>query len=118
MVVRDEERRPVPRVSAQERREHPLSFRIDSAGGLVQHQQVRLGYEHGGEREPFALPAREIPWMTARMAQEPDALECVGRASEVSADPERHGEVKLHFYTLGGMRATSEWITAFRGVLR
>ncbi|GAA2576496.1 methylenetetrahydrofolate reductase [Winogradskya consettensis] len=28
--------------------------------------------------------------------------------------PERHGEVKLHFYTFGGLRATTEWITEFR----
>ncbi|MEU2624806.1 methylenetetrahydrofolate reductase [Streptomyces sp. NPDC007157] len=29
-------------------------------------------------------------------------------------DPDRHGEVKIHFYTFGGLRATSEWITRFR----
>jgi methylenetetrahydrofolate reductase (NADPH) len=28
--------------------------------------------------------------------------------------PGRHGEVKLHFYTFGGLRATSEWIADFR----
>jgi methylenetetrahydrofolate reductase (NADPH) len=28
--------------------------------------------------------------------------------------PDRHGEVKLHFYTFGGLRATSEWINDFR----
>jgi methylenetetrahydrofolate reductase (NADPH) len=28
--------------------------------------------------------------------------------------PARHGEVKLHFYTFGGLRATAEWITDFR----
>ncbi|MER7972448.1 methylenetetrahydrofolate reductase [Streptomyces sp. NPDC096080] len=28
-------------------------------------------------------------------------------------DPGRHGEVKVHFYTFGGLRATSEWIAAF-----
>jgi methylenetetrahydrofolate reductase (NADPH) len=31
-------------------------------------------------------------------------------------DPQRHGQVKLHFYTFGGLRATSEWIADFRGV--
>ena len=30
-------------------------------------------------------------------------------------DPARHGEVKLHFYTFGGLRATSEWISEFTG---
>ncbi|MEV7241797.1 methylenetetrahydrofolate reductase [Streptomyces sp. NPDC093248] len=29
-------------------------------------------------------------------------------------DPARHGSVKVHFYTFGGLRATSEWITRFR----
>ncbi|MGW7244007.1 methylenetetrahydrofolate reductase [Streptomyces sp. NPDC054804] len=29
-------------------------------------------------------------------------------------DPGRHGEVKIHFYTFGGLRATSEWIARFR----
>ncbi|MFF4706272.1 methylenetetrahydrofolate reductase [Streptomyces sp. NPDC001288] len=29
-------------------------------------------------------------------------------------DPVRHGDVKIHFYTFGGLRATSEWITRYR----
>ena len=28
-------------------------------------------------------------------------------------DPASHGEVKLHFYTFGGLRATAEWIADF-----
>lgn len=36
------------------------------------------------------------------------------RALDEGLDPERHGEVKLHFYTFGGLRATSEWIADFR----
>jgi methylenetetrahydrofolate reductase (NADPH) len=27
--------------------------------------------------------------------------------------PERHGELKLHFYTFGGLRVTADWITEF-----
>ena len=27
--------------------------------------------------------------------------------------PERHGELKLHFYTFGGLKATSDWVTDF-----
>jgi methylenetetrahydrofolate reductase (NADPH) len=38
------------------------------------------------------------------------------RALAQDYDPHRHGEVKLHFYTFGGLQATSEWIAAFRGV--
>ncbi|WP_369029684.1 methylenetetrahydrofolate reductase [Streptomyces adonidis] len=29
-------------------------------------------------------------------------------------DPARHGELKIHFYTFGGLRATSEWAARFR----
>ncbi|MFJ9819183.1 methylenetetrahydrofolate reductase [Streptomyces sp. NPDC101151] len=29
-------------------------------------------------------------------------------------DPARHGAVKVHFYTFGGLRATSEWVARFR----
>ncbi|GHE00957.1 methylenetetrahydrofolate reductase [Streptomyces alanosinicus] len=29
-------------------------------------------------------------------------------------DPERHGAVKVHFYTFGGLRRTAEWISGFR----
>ncbi|MBL1103406.1 methylenetetrahydrofolate reductase [Streptomyces sp. 5-8] len=29
-------------------------------------------------------------------------------------DPARHGTVKVHFYTFGGLRTTAEWITRFR----
>ncbi|MBL1083925.1 methylenetetrahydrofolate reductase [Streptomyces actinomycinicus] len=29
-------------------------------------------------------------------------------------DAGRHGEVKVHFYTFGGLRATADWITRFR----
>ncbi|TWV43560.1 methylenetetrahydrofolate reductase, partial [Streptomyces misionensis] len=28
-------------------------------------------------------------------------------------DPARHGTVKVHFYTFGGLRTTAEWITGF-----
>lgn len=30
-------------------------------------------------------------------------------------DTSRHGQVKLHFYTFGGIAATAEWISAFQG---
>jgi methylenetetrahydrofolate reductase (NADPH) len=29
-------------------------------------------------------------------------------------DPARHGALKLHFYTFGGLKATADWITDFR----
>jgi len=36
------------------------------------------------------------------------------RALATDYHPDQHGEVKLHFYTFGGLRATSEWIADFR----
>jgi methylenetetrahydrofolate reductase (NADPH) len=36
------------------------------------------------------------------------------RALADGYDPHRHGLIKLHFYTFGGIRATSEWISEFR----
>lgn len=36
------------------------------------------------------------------------------RALAERYDPRRHGDVKLHFYTFGGLKATSEWIAEFR----
>ncbi|NYH79103.1 hypothetical protein FHR84_002437 [Actinopolyspora biskrensis] len=29
-------------------------------------------------------------------------------------DVRRHGEIELHFYTFGGLRATADWVTEFR----
>ncbi|WP_150135271.1 methylenetetrahydrofolate reductase [Streptomyces hyaluromycini] len=36
------------------------------------------------------------------------------RALAEGYDPARHGEVKVHFYTFGGLRATAEWAARFR----
>ncbi|MBQ0830593.1 methylenetetrahydrofolate reductase [Streptomyces tagetis] len=36
------------------------------------------------------------------------------RALTEGHDPARHGQVKIHFYTFGGLKATSEWIARFR----
>lgn len=36
------------------------------------------------------------------------------RALADGYDPERHGVIKLHFYTFGGIKATSQWVADFR----
>ncbi|BBA95684.1 putative methylenetetrahydrofolate reductase [Actinacidiphila reveromycinica] len=36
------------------------------------------------------------------------------RALAAGLRPERHGEVKVHFYTFGGLGATAEWVAGFR----
>ncbi len=37
------------------------------------------------------------------------------RALAEGYDARSHGEVKLHFYTFGGLKSTTEWIAEFRG---
>jgi methylenetetrahydrofolate reductase (NADPH) len=37
------------------------------------------------------------------------------RELEERLEPERHGEVRLHFYTFGGLHQTAEWIRDFAG---
>ncbi|MGW2601793.1 methylenetetrahydrofolate reductase [Streptomyces klenkii] len=39
------------------------------------------------------------------------------RALAEGYDPQRHGTVKLHFYTFGGLRATAEWVAGFRATI-
>ncbi|WP_326719323.1 methylenetetrahydrofolate reductase [Streptomyces sp. NBC_00243] len=36
------------------------------------------------------------------------------RALAEGYDPARHGDLKVHFYTFGGLKATSEWVARFR----
>lgn len=36
------------------------------------------------------------------------------RALAAGLDPERHGEVRVHFYTFGGLGATAAWVREFR----
>jgi methylenetetrahydrofolate reductase (NADPH) len=36
------------------------------------------------------------------------------RALAEGHDPQRHGEVKLHFYTFGGLKPTAEWVRDHR----
>ncbi|MFD7936604.1 methylenetetrahydrofolate reductase [Streptomyces sp. NPDC059755] len=36
------------------------------------------------------------------------------RALAAAHDPARHGELKIHFYTFGGLGATSDWAARFR----
>ncbi|MFE2427921.1 methylenetetrahydrofolate reductase [Streptomyces sp. NPDC059373] len=36
------------------------------------------------------------------------------RALAHGYDPQRHGPIKLHFYTFGGLKTTSQWVTEFQ----
>ena len=57
-----------------------LALRVDAARRLVEHEQVGLGDEHGREREPLALAAREVARMPRLVAGEPDVGERAPRA--------------------------------------
>ncbi len=56
-------------------RERRLPVRVDSAGGLVEDEQVGLGDGDRRDPEPFALAAREITGMAARGEREAEPLE-------------------------------------------
>src|SRR5512146_2839344 len=63
LVVRDDESRATRRGAAKEGGQLALAPRVDSPRRFVENQQVRLDHEHGRERQPFPLAAREITWM-------------------------------------------------------
>ena len=46
--------------SAQHRHDGPVQCRIQSRGGLVEHQQRRAGQQLQGDRHTFALPAGQF----------------------------------------------------------
>src|SRR5919199_4060218 len=59
-VVGDDERGAPGGRAAQQRRELELPLGVDPPGRLVEHEQVGVGREHGGEAEPLTLAAREV----------------------------------------------------------
>src|SRR5262249_28181608 len=65
-IVRDHERRAVVRPGAQQLGQLALPLGVDATGRLVEHEEVGLGREHTRDREPFALPAREVARMPLR----------------------------------------------------
>ena len=66
-IVRDDERRPLGRLRPQQRGELVLALGVDSAGRLVEDEQVRLDREHRRKRKALALSAREVS-RVARLA--------------------------------------------------
>ena len=70
--MRDDERRPRARLRAQQCGELELPLRVDAPGRLVEHEQVGVADEHGREREPLPLAAREVARMARLVAGEPD----------------------------------------------
>src|SRR2546421_576436 len=57
VVVRDDDCRPRVCLGAQERGELVLALGVDAPSRLIEDEQVRLGDEHRGERQPLALAA-------------------------------------------------------------
>ena len=79
-----------------------LARRVDAPGRLVEDEDVRLGDEHAGEREPLPLAAREIARVAPLEAGQPDPGERLARADEIAAD----GERRLALGALGDEVAT------------
>ena len=75
------------RLRAQERGQLGLALRVDAAGRLVEDEQVGLGGEHRGEREPLPLAAREVARVALLEAGQPDRRERGARAPRSSPTP-------------------------------
>src|SRR4051794_9790455 len=71
-VVGDDERSAARRLRAQQCSELGLPLRIDTARRLVEHEQLRVGDQHRGERQPLALARREVVGMTLNLVAEAD----------------------------------------------
>src|SRR2546425_7255071 len=87
-IVGDSERRASGRSDAESRGQLCLARRIDSAGGLVEHEQIGLRHQHRREGEPLALAAGEVARVTGLLAAKSDAGQCAPRSPEVPADAE------------------------------
>src|SRR6476469_3109136 len=62
-IVRHDERATTRGIGTQQTRELSLPLGVDAARRLVEHEQLRLGREHGGQREPLTLAGGEIARM-------------------------------------------------------
>src|SRR5512132_15126 len=87
-IVGDDERRS-RRVRPQQLGKLVLALRIDATRGLVQDEQVGLGHEHRRQREPLALPAREVARVPVLVAREADRGERPARGRQVAVDADR-----------------------------
>jgi methylenetetrahydrofolate reductase (NADPH) len=87
-----------------------LPVRVGVPGPAGVRQLVRFAARFGVGTSTSIARKYGLSMTDLRGAADP------GRLLEALATdyhPERHGEVKLHFYTFGGLRATSEWIAEF-----
>ena len=78
--MRDDERRARRRLRAEQRGELALALRVDAARRLVEHEQVGLDGEHGGDREALALAAREVARVPVGERGQVELLERAPRA--------------------------------------
>ena len=79
----------VPRRGAcerEQRRELCLPFWVDTACRLVEHEQLRVGDEHRGQREPLPLARREVARVALEVVAEPDLRDRFARPRLVGAE--------------------------------
>jgi methylenetetrahydrofolate reductase (NADPH) len=75
---------------------------------FLEHEDLRLRLS--AARAARRLGFVPVPHISARRLRSPDRFI---RALVEGYHPGRHGQVKLHFYPFGGLRATAEWIAGF-----
>ena len=95
---------------------------VDPAGRLVEDEHVRVGDEHGGERQALTLAARQVARVPVLQAREIDCGERSPRAGQVAADGERHFLVcalpdQVAAWILGEVRDAAEPLDPARGRL-
>src|SRR6266566_599884 len=88
-VVRDDESCTALGAVVQQFGQLRLTLGIDTAGRLVQYEDVWVGHEHRGESEPLALPGREIARMTARHSREAEFRKRSERTATVPPHTDR-----------------------------
>src|SRR4051812_23257310 len=66
-IVGDQQRRAVVR-GPQQAAQLELAFRVDSAGRLVENEQIGSGSQHRRQREALPLAAREVARVTCVVA--------------------------------------------------
>ena len=88
--MRDDERPAGRRLFDEKLGKRALVFGVDASRRLVEHEELRLGHEHGGKGEPLSLAARQVARMPMYVRLQADGRERVRGAPAVSVNAERN----------------------------
>ena len=102
--MRDDERAARRRLGAQEPRELDLALRVDTACRLVEHEEVGIRDEHGGERQPLALARREVARMPVGVVGQTKLRERCAGALLVGAERDLVDDALCDEVTAGVLR--------------